>query len=139
MQKSQLIKVLQEILEFEYTDLFVYNAEAELFKKKIKNGENLVKMYKNFAMDELTHADVISQKIISLKGVPRWKYKLIEISKYVHETLKNHIERELQAIRIYTNLLSQIEDREFKITIKGIISNEKDHLIHLTKFYNNLK
>jgi len=139
MQKEQIIEILQKVLEFEYTDMFVYNAEAELFKKKIRDSENLIKMYKNFAMDELTHADIISQKIISFKVNPRWEYKIVNISKSVHETLKKHIERELQAIKIYTDLLTNIEDRKFKIVIKGIISNEKEHLEHLTKFFNNLR
>jgi rubrerythrin len=139
MQKEQLIKILQKILEFEYTDMFVYNSEAELFKKKIKNSENLVKMYKNFAMDELTHADIISQKIVSLKGTPLWEYKIVTISNSVHETIRNHIEREVQSIRIYTDLLNKTEDRKFKVVIKGIISNEKEHLEHLTKFFNSLE
>ena len=139
MQKKQLIETLQKVLEFEYTDMFVYNAEAELFKKKIKDSANLVKMYKNFAMDELTHADIISQKILSFKDNPRWEYKIVKISNSVHETLKKHIEREIQAIRIYTDLLRSIEDRKFKVVIKGIISNEKEHLEHLNKFLKNLK
>jgi rubrerythrin len=139
MQKEQLIKILQKILEFEYTDMFVYNSEAELFKKKIKNSKNLVKMYKNFAMDELTHADIISQKIVSLKGTPLWEYKIVTISNSVHETIRNHIEREVQSIRIYTDLLNKTEDRKFKVVIKGIISNEKEHLEHLTKFFNSLE
>ena len=139
MQKEQLIKILQKILEFEYTDMFVYNSEAELFKKKIKDNENLVKMYKNFAMDELTHADIISQKIVSLKGTPLWEYKIVTISNSVHETIRNHIEREVQSIRIYTDLLNKTEDRKFKVVIKGIISNEKEHLEHLTKFFNSLE
>jgi len=139
MQKEQLIEILQKILEFEYTDMFVYNSEAELFKKKIKDNENLVKMYKNFAMDELTHADIISQKIVSLKSTPLWEYKIVTISNSVHETIRYHIEREIQAIRIYTDLLNNTEDRKFKVVIKGIISNEKEHLEHLTKFFNNLK
>jgi rubrerythrin len=138
MQKEQLIKILQKILEFEYIDMFVYNSEAELFKKKIKNSENLVKMYKNFAMDELTHADIISQKIVSLKGTPLWEYKIVTISNSVHETIRNHIEREVQSIRIYTDLLNKTEDRKFKVFIKGIISNEKEHFEHLTKFFNSL-
>jgi bacterioferritin len=139
MLKEQLIEILQKILEFEYTDMFVYNSEAEFFKKKIKNSENLVKMYKNFAIDELTHADIISQRIIFLNGFPRWEYKIVSVSNSVHETLRYHIEREIQAIRIYTDLLNNTEDRKFKVVIKGIISNEKEHLEHLTKIFNNLK
>jgi len=139
MLKEQLIEILQKILEFEYTDMFVYNSEAELFKKKIKNSENLVKMYKNFAIDELTHADIISQRIIFLNGSPRWEYKIVSVSNSVHETLRYHIEREIQAIRVYTDLLNNTEDRKFKVVIKGIISNEKEHLKHLTKIFNNLK
>jgi bacterioferritin len=139
MLKEQLIETLQKILEFEYTDMFVYNSEAELFKKKIKNSENLVKMYKNFAIDELTHADIISQRILFLNGSPRWEYKIVSVSNSVHETLRYHIEREIQAIRIYTDLLNNTEDRKFKVVIKGIFSNEKEHLEHLTKIFNNLK
>jgi bacterioferritin len=139
MLKEQLIEILQKILEFEYTDMFVYNSEAELFKKKIKNSENLVKMYKNFAIDELTHADIISQRIIFLNGSPRWEYKIVSVSNSVHETLRYHIEREIQAIRVYTDLLNNTEDRKFKVVIKEIISNEKEHIKHLTKIFNNLK
>jgi bacterioferritin (cytochrome b1) len=98
--------------------MFVYNSEAEFFKKKIKNSENLVKMYKNFAIDELTHADIISQRIIFLNGFPRWEYKIVSVSNSVHETLRYHIEREIQAIRIYTDLLNKLKTENSKLLSK---------------------
>lgn len=138
MDNTQLLSTLQEILEFEYTDIFIYNNEANLFKQKIKNSQNIVTLYKTFALDELSHADIISKKIIELDGAPIWQYKQINLTNSIRESIKHHIERELKAIQTYTNLIKIISDRTFKTQLKGILANEKEHLEELSKFLKNL-
>ncbi len=138
MNNIQLLKTLQDLLEFEYTDVFIYNNEANLFKQKIKNSENLVILYKNFALDELSHADIISKKIIELDATPVWQYKIISITNSIRESVKNHIDREIKVIQIYANLIKEISDRPFKTQLKGILTNEKEHLEQLNEFFKRL-
>ncbi|MCX7910293.1 MAG: ferritin-like domain-containing protein [Endomicrobia bacterium] len=139
MDKYKLIEKLQEMLNYEYTDVFIYNNEAELLENKIKNGAKLKSLYKNFALDELTHAEIISKKILDLKEKPIWEYKNFLVSKSVRESLKFHIEREIKAIRSYQELIENITDREFKIKLKGIKNDEEEHLKQITDFLNNLR
>ncbi len=139
MNKEELLKILQELLEFEYTDIFVYNNEAELFRKKIKDGEKLSKLYKNFALDELTHADLISKKILELNRKPIWNYKNIFVSSSIRESLKIHLEKEIKIYQKYSNLIENIEDREFKTILKGIRDNEKEHITRISYFLKKLK
>ncbi|MFN3551028.1 MAG: ferritin-like domain-containing protein [Endomicrobiia bacterium] len=138
MDKKTLIEKLQEILEFEYTDIFIYNNEANLFKEKIKGGEKLAEIYKDFALEELTHADNISKQISSLGRKPLWEYKNIFVSNSIRESLKLHLEREIKAYKAYTELIKQIEDREFKILLKGIRDNEKQHIEQISKFLKKI-
>lgn len=139
MDKTQLVKLLQEILEFEYTDIFLYNNEAELLLKRIKDSEKLYKLYKNFALDELAHADIISRKMLDLGGKPIWQYKMLEYSDSVRQSLKSHIERETKAIQLYSKLINEIEDRSFKVILKGIRQNEEEHLQKIVDFLQKLK
>ncbi|MCX7940518.1 MAG: ferritin-like domain-containing protein [Endomicrobia bacterium] len=139
MEKKELLKKLQEALEFEYTDIFLYNNEAELFKKKIIDGDKIAKLYKNFALDEITHADIISKQIINIKGTPVWEYKNIPVSKSIRESLRSHLDREVSAYRNYTYLIEQVEDRELKVLLKGIRENENEHIKQITDFLKRLK
>lgn len=139
MIKQKLIENLQQILEIEYIDIFTYNNEAKLFKEKIKDGEKLAKIYKDFALDELTHADIISKYISSLGEKPIWEYKNIFVSKSIRESLKVHLAKEIKAYQTYTDLIKQIEDREFKLLLKGIRDNEKEHIETITEFLKKIR
>ncbi len=133
-----LVKKLQEILEFEYTDIFTYNNEANLFKEKIKDREQLFQIYKNFALEELTHADIISKQISSLGEIPFWEYKNIFVSNSIRESLKLHLDREITVYKTYIDLIKQVEDRELKILLKGIRDNEKGHIEQISKFLKKI-
>ncbi len=139
MHEKRLIETLQQILETEYTDVFIYYNESLLFEKKIKYGEKLAQIYKEFSLDELRHADIISQKILSLNGKPVWEYKNFFVSKSIRESLKFHIAREIKAYQTYTNLIENILDRDFKIVLKGIRQNEKEHIEKISYFLKRLK
>ncbi|MCS7228260.1 MAG: ferritin-like domain-containing protein [Endomicrobia bacterium] len=138
MDNNFVAEILQEILEVEYTDIFVYNTEAQLFEQKLKYGDQIAKLYKSFALDELTHADIISKKILEFEKKPIWVYKNFDVSKSVRESLKYHVNREVKSIQLYSKLLDIINDRSFKIQLKGIQQNEKEHLEQVTEFLRKL-
>jgi rubrerythrin len=139
VNQEKLLEILQELLEAEYTDIFVYNGEAELFRKKIKEGDRLAKLYKDLALEELSHADLISKKILELNEKPVWEYKNIFLSNSIRESLKIHLEREIAIYRKYSDLIEQIEDKEFKTILKGIRENEKEHITYISDFLRKVK
>lgn len=139
MEIKELLKKLQEILDLEYSDVFIYNNEAELFKLKFKDVENLIKVYKEFALDELTHADIISKQISLLGEKPIWEYKNIFTSNSIRESLKVHLEREIKSYQIYTEVIKSVQDREFKILLKGIRENEKEHIEKIRNILKKIK
>lgn len=138
MNNTELLKKLQEVLEIEYTDIFTYNNESELFKLKLKDGEKIANVYKKFVLDELVHADIISQHISLLGGKPVWEYKNIFVSKSIRESLKVHLEREIKSYHSYTELINLVDDRKFKTELKGIRENEKEHIEKITKILKSL-
>ncbi|MFN3966584.1 MAG: hypothetical protein ACK4JE_02665 [Endomicrobiia bacterium] len=58
----------------ELNDVIISMKQVYL-RKKIKKGEKFAKIYKDFSLDELMHADIISQKILNLGGVKWQKLK----------------------------------------------------------------
>lgn len=139
MQRKLLVERLQELLTFEYTDVFIYHNEANLFKQKLKEPKRLPETYKNFALDELTHADLVSKYLVELKVKPTWEYKEVILSNSIRDSLKRHLEREIKVYQKYIELTEQIEDRSWKTTLRGIAFNEKTHIKKIIEFLKEFK
>ncbi|MEM4368228.1 MAG: ferritin-like domain-containing protein [Candidatus Anstonellales archaeon] len=139
MQKKILIERLQEMLTFEYTDVFIYNNEANLFKQKLREPKKIIETYKSFALDELTHADLISKYLSELNVKSVWEYKDIPIFNSIRDSLKNHLEREIKVYQKYIALTEELEDRRWKIIFEGIAFSEKQHIKKIIDIIQNLR
>lgn len=139
MQRKLLIERLNNLLIFEYTDVFIYNNEVNLFNQKLKESKKLVETYKSFALDELTHADLISKYLLELNVKPVWEYKDIPLSNSIRDSLKSHLEREIKVYQKYIQLTEELEDRKWKIILEGIAFSEKKHIRKILDILQNLK
>jgi bacterioferritin (cytochrome b1) len=126
--KNELLNKLTSAFNIECNDLFIYNKEADLINKKIKNGKNLAVKFNELAKCELRHADRIAMEIIRLGGKPEWECRLPKPETSIRSIIKKHLENEAKMYIFYEDLINMTEDIDFKLTLKGIRADEKDHI-----------
>ena len=122
MDKDSLIKLLNYALQFEYSDVFLYPREA----KEIKD-EKIAKLFEEFGLMEVRHADILAIRIAELGGKPVWDFKLLSDLNDLKLILERHLEYENKAVNFYQNLIDQIDDQEIKIMLRGIKAEEETH------------
>lgn len=127
MDKTKLIELLNEALQNEYTDVFLYPRQADMLREKDKK---VSEMFERFGRMELRHADNLATQILTLGGKPDWDFKLIDAGSSIDKMLQRHLERESKCIQIYDKLI-ELTDREeqdqLKLILKGIRSEEETH------------
>ncbi|HBU70525.1 MAG TPA: hypothetical protein DEE98_09125 [Elusimicrobia bacterium] len=136
---KELLNLLSHAFEMEYNDVFLYLREAERVKRKLRDGEKLAKMFEEFSMTELRHADRLSSEIISLGGKPVWKFAELETESSIHKILDKHIENEMHAYNHYKKIMGYSMSKDFELAVSGIMQNEKYHMEKLIEFYNKLE
>jgi len=122
MDKDNLIKLLNEALQVEYSEVFLYPREAGEIKDK-----NIARTFEQFGLMEVRHADMISIRILQLGGKPVWEFKLLGELSDLKEILKRHLNNEEAMIKVYENLIERIDDAEIKIILRGIRAEEEVH------------
>ncbi|OGS20533.1 MAG: hypothetical protein A2252_09750 [Elusimicrobia bacterium RIFOXYA2_FULL_39_19] len=136
---DKMLELLIQAFNMEYEDIFYYLREASFYKTKIKGAEKIVSTFEEFGRMELRHADILAMKIIALGGKAKLTYKPIESIPNMKDVLKKHIESESKMYRIYAELIEICTDRDFKLVLKGIREDEKDHLEKVTYLYKRTK
>src|SRR3989339_1101456 len=129
---ENFLELLNTAFIAEYEDVFLYLRESSIFKKKIAGGEKLAEIFEDFSVMELKHADLLAMKLIKLGGRPTWQFRQIDDSASLKDTLQRHVISESRLYKIYTDLIDACADRNFKIVLKGIRDNEKEHLEKVT-------
>jgi rubrerythrin len=136
---KKFIQLLNLAFEKEYNDVFLYLREAELFKGKIVNGGRINEIFNGFSIMELRHADRVASHLIELGAAASWVFKPLESSTSLREVLDRHVENEKKAIMLYGELVNMCEDIDFGIILKGIKSNEQEHLEKVSHILKHLK
>jgi len=85
MERNELIKLLGEMMQQEYTDIFLYHREADIIKEK-----ELSEQFKKFERMELRHADNLAIQIRILGGKPKWEFTILDTNKSLEKILLNH-------------------------------------------------
>lgn len=122
MDKDRLIKLLNDALQMEYTDVFLYPREAKYIEDK-----NIALTFEKFGQMELRHADMLSLRILGLGAKPVWEFRLLDDLDDLKEILKRHLGWEEAAIIFYQTLIDEIDDPEIKIVLRGIRAEEETH------------
>ncbi|MBI4656328.1 MAG: hypothetical protein HY746_06230 [Elusimicrobia bacterium] len=119
----------------EATDVLMYEKEAALFQEKIIGGEKISDKFRIFAREEASHLEFMSELLPQIKPEPR----IIETGKSLRKTLRIHIERETESIKIYNDLLKFPLKSNQVLLIKGIISQEQNHLDTMIKYLRGIE
>jgi bacterioferritin len=123
---DNLIKLLNEALQMEYVDIFLYPREAS----EAKSSE-IAERFEHFGRMEVRHADSLAMQIINLGGVPKWDFLPIQSKKSLDEILLDHIDRERKAVHLYTNIIdvaSENSEMQIELVLRGIKADEELHL-----------
>lgn len=121
--KNELIKLLNEALSLEYSDVFLYPREAKTIEDKKISG-----MFEEFGTTEIRHADIISMKLLELGEKPAWNFTLLKGGISIKEILEHHLGQEKRAVLLYNKCAEATDDDNFKIVLRGIKSDEETHL-----------
>ena len=132
MDKDKLIEMFNGALQLEYSGVFLYPREAKIIKDK-----KIAEVFERFGQMEIRHADMLSLKILELKGKPVWEFEILEDLSDLKEILKRHLNWEEQAINLYQTIIEQVDEPDTKIMLRGIRAEEETHRDKLKEFLSS--
>lgn len=122
MKTDEIISKLNEALQMEYSDIFLYPREAKLIEDK-----DISSIFEHFGLMEVRHADLLAMRILNLGGKPEWDFFLLKELTELEDILKRHRDYEGKVVALYAKLIPEVDD-ETRIILRGIREEEKGHL-----------
>ena len=130
---ARVIELLNEALRNELTAVNQYWLHYRLLDNK--GVHKLAKFERHESIDEMKHADELSERILFLDGLPNFQsLGRLRIGENVEEILKADLELELEAVEQLKGAIVHSESvRDFtsRDLFAKILSNEEDHVDHL--------
>ena len=130
---AQVIELLNEALRNELTAVNQYWLHYRLLDNK--GVHKLAKFERHESIDEMKHADELSERILFLDGLPNFQsLGRLRIGETVEEILRADLELELEAVGQLKGAIVHSESvRDFtsRDLFAKILSNEEDHVDHL--------
>jgi len=127
----EISKLISGIMNEEFADISLYRAEAELFAAKIVGGRRIAETFRTFAGEEAEHA----RALMSLTGENGdIKPRKIAAGPSLRQCLEVHKRREAMSVSFYRQLILQTTVPEHKLMLKGILTQENEHLRQIVKY-----
>jgi len=130
---ARVIELLNEALRNELTAVNQYWLHYRLLDNK--GVHKLAKFERHESIDEMKHADELSERILFLDGLPNFQsLGRLRIGENVEEMLRADLELELEAVEQLKGAIVHSESvRDFtsRDLFAKILSNEEDHVDHL--------
>ena len=132
MDTNKVIDKLNEILRWEWTGVVQYTQHSFLVCDVWR--EVYAGMFKDGAEESLGHARQIGDKIVALGGVPTVERAEVRQAKDLHEMLRIDLEFEREAVKLYNQALTLVEDNApLRVLLEDIILDEQDGVEKLEK------
>ena len=97
--------------------------------------QKLADFERSESIDEMKHADMLSERILVLDGLPNFQaLGRLKIGESVEEILKSDMEQELEAIPVLKDAIAHCESvRDFvsREIFERILENEEEHVDYL--------
>lgn len=126
---NEIINKLNEILLAELSAERQYLFHAEVWKNN--RLEKLYDSFKERMNDEREHSEIITELIIFLQGYPVvTEVKDVNIGIDLVSQLKNDLEKEYQAIKLYNDAITlscSLKDNYSKFVLQGLLNEEIEH------------
>ena len=130
---ARVIELLNEALRNELTAVNQYWLHYRLLDNK--GVHKLAKFERHESIDEMKHADELSERILFLDGLPNFQsLGRLRIGENVEEILRADLELEIEAVEQLKGAIVHCESvRDFtsRDLFAKILSNEEDHVDHL--------
>ncbi len=138
---SQIIELLNEALRNELTAVNQYWLHYRLLDHW--GIERLAQFERHESIDEMKHADELSERILFLDGLPNFQaLGRLRIGESVEEILRADLELEVEAVEMLRGAVAHAESvRDFvtRDLFARILSNEEDHIDTLEKQFDMIE
>jgi len=134
MDKGKVLKLLNEALSMEYTQYIRLVTEADSLTGLY--SPSIAAHIKEMATEELTHADELRQRIVSLGGEPTTEIGNIEIARKPDKVIRGAIEVERKAVDLYRQLMKLVPKEDNLLlyeTAEDILRDEQGDLEKLER------
>jgi len=105
--------------------------------------QRLAEFERHESIDEMKHADWLSERILFLEGLPNFQMLgRLRIGETVEEVLNADLELEKEAIPLLRDAIQHCESvRDFvsRDLFKRILENEEEHVDYLEKLFDQIK
>lgn len=127
-----------EALTLEIVDASLYEREAELFRKKVIDGDRIGARFARFAEEERIHYEAVKQIFPGLEKSVQ-EPAVVALGDSLRAILRTHVERELRVIFTYEVLLKRPLPPLHALLVKGILADENDHLKTVIHYLKHLR
>ncbi len=134
MDKSKVVKLLNQALELEHATVIRYSTQAAVLTGPYAApiGDKL----KAFAAEELRHANELRDRLVALGEKPTTNVGEIEVGNKLKKMLDINIDEEKDAIKLYKQLMKLIpkdEDLLLYETVEDLLCDEQRDLEDLER------
>jgi bacterioferritin len=126
MKLGEIIEALNDNLSKEYGAVLLY---IDIRRQSTMSGNKKVtNLISDLAQDEMSHAEMLADKIAEMGGTSTWQIKPFERRRTVKESLELVVESEKKAIRDYSELIKKLDRQPIlQDTLRVILEDEKRH------------
>ena len=130
---ARVIELLNEALKNELTAVNQYWLHYRLLDNW--GLDKLAKFERHESIDEMKHADELSERILFLDGLPNFQMLgRLRIGENVEEILKSDLELEIEAVEQLRGAVAHCEsvrDYPSRDLFSKILASEEEHIDHL--------
>lgn len=126
--RETLIAGLNEDLAHEYAAVITYRTYASAVRGP--NRQELRQFFANEITDELSHAQLLADKIVALGGVPTTRAADVRYSEDAGEMLQNALDDEVATLERYVERRKQAEavgEYGLAVDLDTVIADETKH------------
>lgn len=128
LTRDALIAGLNEDLSREYAAVIMYRTYASLVRGPYR--QELREFFATEITDELTHAQLLADKVVSLGGTPEVQAAKVKVTEDAAKMLQNALEDEVEAVERYVERRRQAEElgeHGLAIDLDDLIADETKH------------
>ena len=138
---ARVIELLNEALRNELTAVNQYWLHYRLLDNK--GVHKLAKFERHESIDEMKHADLLSERILFLDGLPNFQLLgRLRIGETVEEVLKADLELELEAVDQLKGAIAHCEtsrDYVSRDLFATILASEEEHVDTIERQFDMIK
>ena len=133
LDKTKLIKLMNEGLEMEYASYIQYVTQAAITTGPYAEG--LIARFEEIASDEAEHAKILRARIAALGGIPTTTVGEMQIHKDSMQAVKINLKYERDTVDFYRKLLNLIPHDEVILyeAIEHVLQDSQEHVEELER------